>query len=79
MDGELSEDEKQDKEDFDVPEFELEKVQWLLRGREDIHLQVPCDAPKCKYCESHRRTHKWGIKMKPANLQGGEQSKTQEG
>ena len=57
-DGELSEDEKQDKDDFDVHEFELEKVQCLLKGREDIHVQVPCDAPKRKFCESHRRTRK---------------------
>ena len=42
-------------------------------------MQVPCDAPKCKYCESHIRTRKQGIKTKPNNLQGGEESKTQEG
>ena len=74
-DGELSEDDKQHKEDFNVPEFELEKVRWLLKGREDLHLQVPYEAPKRKYCESHRRTRKQGIKTKPTHIQGREQSK----
>ena len=55
-----------------MPESELEKIRWLLKGREDLHLQVPCEAPKRKYCESHRRTRKQGIKAKPTNNQGKE-------
>ena len=48
-DRELSENEKQVKDDFDVPKSELEKVPWLLKGREDIHLQIPHNGPKCEY------------------------------
>ena len=32
-DGELSEDDKQDKDDFDVPESELEKVRWVTKRK----------------------------------------------
>ena len=40
-------------------------------------MQVPYEAPKRKYCESHRRTRKRGIKTKPTHNQGKEQSETQ--
>lgn len=53
-----------DEEDFDVPESELEKIRVLLRGREEIELDVPNDKPKRKFCKSHRLFRKRALKEK---------------
>ena len=65
----MSENEKVLKDDFDVPKSELEKVWWLLKGREGIHLQIPHNGPKHKYCNSRRKIHKRGPQTKQTNFQ----------
>ena len=46
-------------EDFIVPESELEKIQILLRGREEkVDMEIPGDKPKHKFCNSHRKFQK---------------------
>ena len=42
-------------EDFEVPESELGKVRILLRGREEIHLEIPKAEPNRKFCHSHKK------------------------
>ena len=32
--------------DFIVPKSELEKVRMLLKGREGVEVEIPCDIPK---------------------------------
>ena len=42
-------------DDFIVLESELEKVRMLLKGREGVEVEIPCDVPKQKFCKSHRK------------------------
>ena len=58
VDGELSKNIESNMDDFNVPECEVEKVGWLLKGKEDIHLEIPCDNLKQRYCNSHKKTCK---------------------
>ena len=44
-----------------VPEEELEKVRLLLKGREEILLDIPVDKPKRKFCKSHKKFHKQAV------------------
>ena len=51
--------------DFVVPEWELEKIQVLLRGQEEgIDMEIPCDKPKHKFCKSHRKFWKQEVREK---------------
>ena len=51
--------------DLIVPESELEKICILLRGQEEgIEMEIPRDKPKCKFCKSHKKFHKWEIQEK---------------
>ena len=43
---------------------ELEKIRLLLKGREEIALELPCEKPKRKFCKSHRKFRKQAIKEK---------------
>ena len=54
VDDEFCGDDDDSDEDFIVPEFELEKVRMLLKGREEIEVEIPHDQPKRKFCESHK-------------------------
>ena len=44
-----------DLDDAIVSEEDLEKIRMLLRGREEIALEVPKVKPKCKFCKIHRK------------------------
>ena len=57
----FSEDDESGYDDI-VPEEELEKVRLLLKGREEILLDIPVDKPKRKFCKSHRKFRKQAIK-----------------
>ena len=50
--------ESDNEDDFIVPEYELEKVRILLKGREGIDLEIPSDKQKCHFCKSHRKLRK---------------------
>ena len=50
-----------DSDDAIVLEEELEKIQVLLRGCEEIALEIPKDKPKCKFCKSHRKFEKQAV------------------
>ena len=50
---ELDEEIELEEDDFIVPKFELEKIRMLLRGREGVEMEIPCDMPKCMFCKSH--------------------------
>ena len=54
-DDEFCGDEDDSDDDFIVPESELETVRTLLKGREGIEVEIPCDKPKHKFCKSHKR------------------------
>ena len=54
-DDELGEYIESDEDDFIVPESELEKVRMLLKGREEVELEIPRDMSKRKFCKSHRK------------------------
>ena len=51
---------------------------WLLKGRKDIHLQIPCSGPKHKYCNSHKKIFKQGPQTKQTNLQEKGQTQSEE-
>ena len=53
-----------DSEDFVVPKEELEKIRLLLKGREEIALELPSEKPKRKFCKSHRKFRKQAIREK---------------
>ena len=54
-DDELCSDDDDSDDDFIVPESELEKVRMLLKGREGVEVEIPCDKPKRKFCKSHKK------------------------
>ena len=56
--------EQSDDEDFIVPKAELEKVRMLLKGRNEIELEIPCDKSKRRFCKSHRSSRKQELKEK---------------
>ena len=53
-------------DDLIVPKSELEKVRMLLKGREDVHLQIPNGKFRRKFCKSHRKFCKEEIREKKA-------------
>ncbi|KAI5070420.1 hypothetical protein GOP47_0014763 [Adiantum capillus-veneris] len=57
-----------DSGDSVVPKEELEKVRLLLKGREEIALELPRDGPKRKFCKSHRKVRKQAVKEKREQL-----------
>ena len=54
-DNELCGDDDDSNDDFIVPESELEKVRMLLKGKEGVQVEIPCDKPKRKFCKSHKK------------------------
>ena len=50
--------------DFEVPEFELEKVRMLLRGRQEVDLDIPMSTKPRKFFQSHRKFRKQALKQK---------------
>ena len=51
-------------EELIVPESEMEKVKLLLKGREGVEMEIPCDTEKRKFCQSHRKFCKQKIQDK---------------
>ena len=51
-------------DDFEVPESELEKVRMLLRGRQEVDLEIPMSTKPRKFCQSHRKFQKQALKQK---------------
>ena len=63
-DDDLDGTEGYDSDDFVVPEEELEKIILLLKGREEIALELPSEKPKRKFCKSHMKFRKQAIREK---------------
>ena len=51
-------------DDFEVPQSELEKVRMLLRGRQEVDLEIPMSTKPRKFCQSHRKFRKQALKQK---------------
>ena len=54
-------------DDFIVLESELEKVRMLLKGREDVHLQILNGKFRRKFCKGHQKFCKEEIREKKAS------------
>ena len=52
------------KNDFNVPEFKLEKVQLLLKGREAVTLNIPKNQPRQESGKSHRKFCKQALRLR---------------
>ena len=50
-----------DSDDAIVSEEELEKIRVLLRGRDEVALEIPKTKPKRKFCKSHRKFRKQAV------------------
>ena len=53
-----------DEDNFIVPNTEIEKVQMLLKGQDNMELEIPCDKAKCRFCKSHKKFCKRELREK---------------
>ena len=56
-------------EDFNVSQYELEKVRMLLKGREEVEMEIPCATIKQKFCKSHQNFRKQEIQKRKVQEQ----------